>query len=608
MSPRRPILLLAIGALALAGLGLRDWPVDSRKAIAFAQRPLSTYGLMLTADGPASLRLLPFPSFSLAQVRIADASGPTLIESRHLTADIDPLAFLTGRSPVGGLRFEDSTLSAERAAWAQPFARIREGVAGGGQHPPRLTLSGATLGEGADIKDIGLDVAWPFWSGAVEAKAHLTWRGVPTRIALTRLRPSDLFEGQRSPFAAEATWPGGGLAFDGTALLPAEAAGSPSLSGRARFQTKSLPETLAWIGRDAPLSPLTGAFSLEGAFEAQGRTVSWPVLRVGAGNAVMEGAGGFALSGGDNPRLSAQATLAADRIDLAPLVGALVKLFEDGGASVALAPLSRGDLDLRMSATEGQVGPLVLQDLAASVLVRDSAVEVAVNRARLKDGVVKGRLTLARGLDPAETEMKAQGGVDQVDLGGLMSDLGGSRWVSGPLQGQFTFESHGRDVAALVSALGGRASVAIDGGALSGLDLTDVIHRNGGLAPGALARRNGRTGFERAAIAFRFADGIGEITEADLRGAGVAATLRGQVSLPDQRLDMMALLAPRQAMEGARTVRIAIAGPWDAVTTQAQRGEIQEPGGATSTLARMRSILQPPEAVGLPAAIRSYAP
>ena len=607
MSPRRPIFLLALGALVVAGLGLRDWPVRKERAVAFAAGPLGAYGLTLTAAGPATLRLLPFPSLSLGQVRIADASGPTLIESDTLVADIDPVGLATGHGTVSGLHFEGGRLSAQRAAWASPLARIREGV-GGGQRPPRLTVAGADLGAGDEVRGIDLDIGWPLWGGTVSARASLTWRGVPTRLSLSRLRPADLFDGHRSPVVAEATWPGGGLSIDGTALLPAEAAGSPSLSGRARFETTSLPETLAWIGRDAPLAPLTSTFSLDGSFEAQGRAVSWPVLRIGTGSTVMEGAGAFSLGNGETPRLSVQATLAADRLDLAPLAGALVKLFGDGTAPVALAPLSRGDLDLRMSATEGQVGPLVLGDLAASVLVRDAAVEVAVNRARLKDGVLKGRLTLVRGANPAETDLKAQGGLDQVDLGGLMTDLGGSRWVTGPLQGQFSVESRGKDVAALVAGIGGRASVSIEGGALSGLDLMDVIHRNGGLAPGALARRNGRTGFEKATIALRFADGVGEITEADLRGAGVAATLRGQVSLPDQRLDMMALLAPRQSLEGARTVRIAIAGPWDALTTETQRGELDDLGGQTSALARMRGILQIPAAIGLPVDIRAYAP
>lgn len=608
MSPRRPIFVLVLGAFVLAGLGLREWPIEPRRAVAFTGRALAPLGLTLASEGPASLRLLPFPSVTLSAVRVSDASGPVLIEGEHLVAGLDPVAFVTGQNPVGGVRLEKPRLSPDGSAWGGLVHRLRDGAVARWASPPRLTLSGGILGSGDQVRDLDLDVAFPFWSGAVSAKATLAWRGVPTRLSLTRLRMADLVEGHRSPFAAEAAWPGGALAFDGTALLPAEAAGSPSLSGRARFETRSLPETLAWIGRDAPLGPLAGAFSLEGAFEAQDRAMSWPVLRVGAGSTVMEGAGAVSLGTGERPRLSVQATLAADRLDLGPLAGAVINLFEDGRTPVSLAPLSGGDLDLRMSASEGQVGPLVLADLAASVLVREAAVEVAVNRARLRDGVVKGRLLLSSGADGSETELRAQGGVDRIDLGGLMTDLGGTRWVSGPLQGQFAVESRGRDVAALVAALGGKANVAIEGGALAGLDLSDVIHRNGGIAPGALARRNGRTGFDKASIALRFADGIGEITEADLRGAGVAATLRGQISLPTQRLDMVAQLTPRQAAEGTRAVRIAIAGPWDDLSAESQRTEVEDPASSTSSLARMRSILQIPAHLGLPNEIRAYAP
>ena len=37
-------------------------------------------------------------------------------------------------------------------------------------------------------------------------------------------------------------------------------------------------------------------------------------------------------------------------------------------------------------------------------------------------------------------------------------------------------------------------ALAVEGGVLSGLDLADVIHRTGAVAPGALARRDGRIG------------------------------------------------------------------------------------------------------------------
>lgn len=607
MSQRRPILALALAALVLAGLGLRDWPVQSVRAVRFANDTLASYGLTLSADGPVTLRLLPLPQVALAQVRIAGPDGAALATGEQVVAEIEPLSLVIGRAAIGGLRLAGVRLSPEGAAWAAPMARLRQGL-GAGIVPPHLTLVRARLGDDGLARDIDLDITWPLWSGTMTAKGSLTWRGVPAQLSVTRLRAGDLFEGRRSPVAAVATWPDGSFTLDGTAGPDTDGDAPVSLAGRARFETRSLPDTLAWIGRDAPLAPPAGPLSVEGSFETHGRAVSWPVLRVSTGNTTLEGAGAFSLGVGEAPRLSVQATLAADQLDFGPLTGALMKLFDEGTAPVALAPLTRGDLDLRMSASEGRVGPLVVGDLAASVLVRDAALEVALNRARLRDGVLKGRLTLTRGADAAETELRVQGGLDQVDLGALMSDLGGFRWVTGPLQGQFALDSRARDAAGLIARVGGRASVAIEGGALAGLDLADVIHRNGHLAPGALARRNSRTGFERAAIVLRFADGIGEITEADLRGAGVAATLRGQVSLPEQRLDVVALLSPRQPAEGGRAVRIAITGPWDDLAAQGQRGEADDPGFRQPTEAQGPGVLHLPAALDLPGSARAYAP
>ncbi len=607
MSQRRPILVLAFCALAVAGLGLRDWPLKDGRAVALANGTLAPYGLSLAAEGPATLRVLPLPKLTLERVRVAAPDGAVLAEGERMAAEFDPVGWIAGRGMVGEIRLDRARLSPDLAAWSGPLTHLRRSF-GAGAVPPRLVLAGSRIGDGDEARAIDLDVAWPLWSGALTARATLDWRGVPARLSLTRLRGGDLLEGRRSPFAAELAWEDGGLALDGTAALDADGEAPVTLAGRARFETQSLSRTLAWIGQDAPLAALAGPFSVQGSFETHGRAVSWPVVRVGTGNATLEGAGAFSLGTGKVPRLSVQATLAADRLDVGPLTGALLTLLGDGAAPVALEPLTRGDLDLRMSATEARVGPLTMDDLAASVLVRDAALEIALNRARLKGGVMKARLTLTKGADPAETDLRVQGGVDQIDLGGLMADLGASRWVSGPLQGTFVLDSHARDVAGLIGRVGGRVNVAIEDGALSGLDLADIIHRNGHLAPGALARRNGRTGFEKAAMVLRFSDGIGEIAEADLRGAGVAATLSGQVSLPEQRLDLVALLSLRQSAEARRGIRIAISGPWDDLTAQGRRSDADEPAIRVPTEARMPGGFHVPAVLDLPAPARAYAP
>lgn len=610
MSLPRPILVLALGSLIVAGLGLRDWPVDGGRALAFAGPAFDAYGLALTVQGPASLTLLPLPRLTLGRVGIAAGSaGPTLAEGSSLVIDLDPVGLVEGRAAVGGLHLEGARLSAATEAWAVPLARLAEQVRSGAtSRPRRITVTGARIAGRDEARDLDLDLAWPFWSASAEGHASLTWRGVPTRIALTHLRPADIAAGRRSPFTAAASWPGGSLAADGTLDPPGAGAAMPVLAGRARFETRSLPDCLAWIGHDVPLSPLAGAFAIDGRFEGADRSVSWPSLRIGLGQNVLEGAGAIAFGQGRAPRLSVQATLAAETLDLAPLADDLARLFGPTPVPLALGPFTRGDLDLRLSAAEGRVGSVQVQDLAASVLVREAAVEVAVNRARIQDGMVKARVTLTRGDDPAETEVRSQGSLDRVEAGTVLGEVGLGHWLAGPVHGQFALESRARDSVGLRAHLGGRATLAVEGGAIAGLDLADVVHRNGAVAPGALARRNGRTTVERAAVTVRFVDGIGEITEAGLRGPGIAAVLRGRLSLPERRLDARGDLALRPPGDPSRSLPFAVSGPWDAVTVQTvARGEDGAAPGLSGE-AMPPEALKPPAPLGLSGSVRAYAP
>ncbi|MEH3066309.1 MAG: AsmA family protein [Methylobacterium radiotolerans] len=610
MSLRRPIFILALGSLIAAGLGLRDWPLEDGRATAFARRAFDAYGLELTLQGPARLAVLPWPRLTLDRVRLAAGSdGPVLADEGRLTIDLDPLSLLGGRAAVSGLRLEGARLSDDLAGWDAPLARLAEQARSGETaRPRRIVVRDARLAAGDTARDIDLDIAWPLWGKAAEGRASLTWRGVPTRIALSHLRPAEMAQRRGSPFAAEITWPDGRLAADGTVAPPAEGSALPVMSGQVRFETRSLPESLAWIGRDMPLAPLAGAFSVDGRFETGERSVSWPSLRIGLGQNVLEGAGAVAFGPGKAPRLSVQATLAAETLDLTPLVADVSRLLDPAPASIALAPFTRGDLDLRLSAAEGRAGAVRVQDLAASVLVREAALEVAVNRARIQDGTFKGRVNLTSGSDPAATELRTQGSLDRVDLGALLGEIGAARWVVGPVQGHFALESRARDTVGLLAHLNGRATLAMDGGAIAGLDLADVIHRNGAVASGALARRNGRTAFERAVVTLRFADGVGEIAESGLLGPSVGATLHGQVSLPERRLDAKGDLVLRPPGDSSRGILFAVTGPWSALTAQTvAHSEIPDPVGRYGG-AMLPDPLKLPATLGLPGNARAYAP
>lgn len=179
----------------------------------------------------------------------------------------------------------------------------------------------------------------------------------------------------------------------------------------------------------------------------------------------------------------------------------------------------------------------------------------------------------------------------------------------GTTQGSFSIEGRGRDAAGLVQTISGRAVLAVDGGAIAGLDLADVIHRGGAVAQGALARRNGRTAFERAGITLAFSDGIGEIEEGGLTARSLTARLRGRISLPERNFLARAALLPRKSATDSGSLAVPtafeIAGPWNAVAVRAgSRSDAADPADPADAVARAPSAIVP----GLPTQVRAYAP
>ncbi|GMA79638.1 hypothetical protein GCM10025880_60550 [Methylorubrum aminovorans] len=153
---------------------------------------------------------------------------------------------------------------------------------------------------------------------------------------------------------------------------------------------------------------------MEGSFEAGSGQIQFPNVTVRSGGNTLEGAGSAVLG----PRRTAvQATLAAETLNLSPLLGGVLRLtgFDHAddatwrARSLDLRPFIGGDLDLRISAGNARIGPVQLTDLASSVLVREDGIEASLGRANLSGGMVKGRISFAADEgDAAPTRIKAQ--------------------------------------------------------------------------------------------------------------------------------------------------------------------------------------------------------
>lgn len=624
MPLRRLLSLMSLAAFVVAlSAACLPWSVATPRLRAFVARDFArTYGLAMTAAGPTEVTLLPLPRLGFRDVRLAagDGDGPVLAEGGALSLQLSLLALLTGRLEVNTLGLDGATVylpaNAHDSRWSEPLRRLGARLgADGASHPRRISLSRATAkgldprdGSPQTARDLDLTLSWPLWSAQAEIFGSFQWSAMPTRFAVSGLRVIDLLDGGSTPFALTASWAAGSLTAEGNGLVAAEGL---TLTGLGQFETRSLPETLAWAGGNVALSPFVAAFGLTGNFEMNGRQLLLPNVRVSFGDNRLEGAGAVSF-GRDRPAV--QATLAAETLNLAPLLADLLRAVGVTAApagtpdwrlrALALAPYTGGDLDLRISAGAARFGPILAEDLAASVLVRDGNIEASLSRASVAGGTLKGRLALATApKDAAVTEAKVQGTFDRLDLAAFPGDLRPENWILGTAQGQFQAEGSGADLYALLQHLDGHAGLSVDGGTLIGFDLNEAAQRN--RMP---ARRVGRTAFERATLSLRFRDGIGEITEGTMEANVLAASLRGTVSLPDRRCDTLAEISARgTASEKRPPMRFQIAGPFGELDVRSL-GRDAVPDLRGGAVAPANPLRMPAAGLALPAGARAYAP
>ncbi|GAB6842637.1 AsmA protein [Methylorubrum rhodinum] len=617
MSPRRTLSAVGLGVL-VAGLvaACLPWTVEAPGVARFVGRGLErSWGVSLSANGATEIVLLPLPRVTFARVRLTegDADGAVLASGGRLSLQLDTAALLTGRVAVESLTLDGAEIrlpeSPDDTRWRNAAERLAGGLAENGAHPRRLVLTRATVigqdprdGSPQTARDVELTVAW---RASLALAGSLTWNGARTQFAVAELQPRALLAGETSPFAASLAWPAGSLAAEGSGSITDDGV---KATGTGSLRIRSLSETLAWTGGDVALAPLAEDLSVEGAFEAASREVQFPNVRVTTGGNVLEGAGSAGFGPGRN---AVQATLAAESLNLSPLLAGMLRLtgFDGGdsqgwrGRSLALAPLTSGDLDLRISAGSARIGPVPITDLACGVMVRESGIEASLGRAGLRGGTVKGRIVLASDAgDRALTRVKAQGHVDGIDLGALMSDLGGTAWVQGATRGSLVLEGSGPDAGTLAGSVAGRIALRSEDGVIAGLDLADVLQRSGAAAPGTLARRNGRTPYEHAALSLLFSDGVGEVVEGSFASNALIASLSGRLDLAGRRVEARADVAPRAAAsEGTprHAASFELSGPWDAVNV----GPAILARAADGTAARFRR-----PGSDLPLGIRAYAP
>ena len=144
-----------------------------------------------------------------------------------------------------------------------------------------------------------------------------------------------------------------------------------------------------------------------------------------------------------------------------------------------------------------------------------------------------------------------------------LADAMGWRRLSGTGHGQFVLEATGASFAELARGLGGRGSILVKQGDVTGLNVSEAVRRaEQRPLPTAAEWLSGRTTFEQLTGTFALASGAAN-TDVALTTPTLKANLAGNIRVAGRLLELRGAAKSAAAAADDVGLPFAIVGPWD---------------------------------------------
>jgi hypothetical protein len=311
--------------------------------------------------------------------------------------------------------------------------------------------------------------------------------------------------------------------------------------------------TLGWTGLAGWVGD--GSLSLRAQVDAAPRRIAAAAFELGAGAARASGALTLLRPADAPPALSGRIALESVLVPL-PAAGAT--------AVLPFAALAGWTADLALRAQQVQLGPLLLDQPEAQLLLADNTLRLNNLAAMLAGGRLEAQLEAAMaGPQPLLTgTLGLAGATVTAPLSGGALDL-----AAGRLDLAARLSARGFAPAALVATLAGEGQVSVRQGVLAGFDLAAVVaalqapaRPQDALARVRAALSGGATAFERLGGEFRLESGAVGFEAASMATEAGSAGLAGTLDLAAGTVDVRAQLEPTGA-EPLPAIGMRLSGP-----------------------------------------------
>ena len=533
-------------------------------------------GLAPTLRGAVSVSIFPHARVTFRDIVLGDPGDPAPpLTSVELTARLRYFPLLAGRIEIADVTLVQPTVTVAlspdgRSNWSKLIGSFAQAVE---PDPNRAgAFSEIVIHDGTilvvrdsnkqlneRLENLEGQLAWPSISRSFAANGRFVWNNEPVDVSLTLSDFVAALTGQRSSLKFRLASTPLNVTFDGAA------SDQPTLKldGTLAVNSPSLREALHWTGRPKPPFGGFGRFALRAQSSMDANVVSLTNVNVELDGNRAEGALTLATDG----HHAVQGTLASDSLDFTPYVSG-VRVMGINSRSwdrlpIALDGLAAFDLDLRLSAASIKLANAQLGRTAVALNMRSGQLNVTIGESQSFGGMALGSFGLGSVNGGVAVSSHVQ--FIDVDLANCLGQLFGLRKLEGRGTLALDVEGTGGSIWALTHTLNGTASVAAHGGALTGINVEQLLRRlekrplsgNGDF-------RSGRTPFDRLALNVKIEQGMVSIVDLHVDGPSVQLKVAGQASLPSRDLDLhgKATLVSTDTAS-AFELPFVVEGPWN---------------------------------------------
>jgi AsmA protein len=569
---------LAVAAVFAMGFGVLfalslAIPADTVRERVKAQIEAVT-GLDPVLSGKVAVSLFPTGSVRFDDVRLGDHhAGTSALTTEQLVVRLRFFRLLIGQIEIADVTLVRPTITISygsdgRSNWSghiDTLARALQPSPERARSFSEIRITGGTvlLHDAAQkivetLTNVEFALAWPAISKSFAATGRLAWHDQPIDATLSLTDFVAALTGDRSGLKLRLSGALLKLAYDGSISY------RPTLKmeGALSADTSSLRDMLHWTSQWTIPAGGFGRFAVKAQTTISGRSVSLSALNIELDGNI--GEGGLTLGG--EGRQVLQGTLATDALDLTPYLSAFRPFTNNEWSRqpITLSGLAGVDLDVRLSAGRVTLGNVKLGRTAVATNLRRGSLTVAIGESQTFGGEANGTFGLAQ--SDAGATVKAQIKLSNIDLQQGLGDLIGLRKLEGKGTLTVDLDSSGASVYELAQGLSGTASLDSRKGAVTGLNLEQLLKR---VERSPLAVRgdfrSGKTPYDQLMAEVRIIKGAAGIEEARLDAPALRLALVGSASIPARDFDLkgVASLVATRDMAPAFELPFVITGPWD---------------------------------------------